>query len=99
MGETTWHFVVEFSCMVEKLKGLNRNKILACRFHPSVPGDALVTMHVEPHEVMSLPFKTYTNNREQSEMAHGGLKVWKVSDMSSFVGQNSYADIIAEYNL
>ena len=99
MSDSKWKFVVEFSCIVEDLKKFDEKNILACHYHPSVPGDALVVMVVPEAEILALPFKTYSNNREYTECRNGGLKVWKVTDVESFRGLNDLDVIRAEYNV
>ena len=99
MSNTEWKYVVEFSCMVEMLKVFDPAKILACDFHPVVPGDAVVVMEVTKEEVMDLPFKTYCDARNDSEKRYGFMKIFKVTDTSSYVGANKISAIRAEYGV
>lgn len=101
MSNTTWVYVVEFSCMVEKLKSFDPASILSCEFHPKVIGDALVRLAipVEELDLSKIPFKTYSNDRTQSDESFGGVRLYKVTDVSSFVGQNDLVRIRNEYNV
>ena len=99
MDNTEWKYVVEFSCAAEQLKSFDRASILACNFHPEIPGDAIVVMEVIKEEIMDLPFKTYCDARCYAEECHGFMKIFKVTDTSSFVGPNKIDAIRAEYGV
>ena len=100
MSNINWKYVVEFSCIVETLKSLDTlGIVLACDFHPRVPGDALVVLEVEKEKIMDLPFKSYSDDRERAENYMGGLRVWRMTDVSSFRGLNRLEDIRREYNV
>ena len=96
-----WTYVVEFSCMVERLKDLDHSRILKCSRHPKIPGDALVTMSItNPEEILGylLHVKTYSDNRRKSDKTCGGLHIWHVTNIDSFTGENECSSIRAEYN-
>ena len=96
---TDWKYVVEISVMVETMARLDRSKMLSCKYHPTIPGDALVVIEVLKEEVMELPFKTYSDDRATSDARHGGMQVWKVSDTSSFKDVDQFLQICKEYRL
>jgi hypothetical protein len=96
---TDWKYVVEISVMVETMARLDRSKMLSCQYHPAIRGDALVVIEVLKEEVMELPFKTYSDDRATSDARHGGMQVWKVTDTSSFKGEDQFFEICDEYHL
>lgn len=96
----SWKFVVYFSTKVEKLKKLDRNKILMCDYHPEVSGDAYAAMVFDTlEECVQVPFSGYSDDKNLCDVFKGGLRIYRVSDFNNHRGENLIDEIIQEYNV
>lgn len=92
--------VVRFSCIVENIPHLKRfGTILECVEHPCIMADVLVTMVVPKEKIFDLPYKSYSDDKDTAEHKHGGLRIFKVYDTESFIGEDKSKSIMDEYRV
>lgn len=94
-------FIVEFSTSVENLplvEMMDGVTLIGCDYG-YVIGDVKLVVMTEVLEIaIKLPFKSYHDDKEQSELCGGGLKIWKIfKDFSSFICVNRREEILYEY--
>ncbi len=102
-NQAGWIYIATFSTGVEYLKRVDEKKVLGCRLHPSVIGDIQVIVILSEEEVrdavFKLPYKSYSDDLDQSNSKFGGLHITKVKHHGTPCDPDMLKDIRQTYGL
>lgn len=94
-------FIAEFSTIVENISTIEKMdgvEIIGCNYGKVIGDVSMVVVLDSLEAAIKLPFKSYHDDKEQSELCGGGLKIWKnFKDYSSFRCVNRKEEILFEY--